>query len=173
MFVNPFQLMQMAKEDVKLAWLMFNHGQKKMLEHRAAEAQQNQQATFEAQIQSAKAAEEEKRLTEQMKIDGDIKKTQETGQAQNRTSVINMVTSWLAPSADGTIGKVPPEYQPLVQAVIQNVMVSAIAATEEQKQQIIAKMQEAEMAAQQQAQAQQEQEQGPQPEQNQQQQVAA
>ena len=167
MFINPFQLMQMAKEDVKLAWLMFNQGQKKMLEHRAAEAQQNQQATFQAQVESAKAAEEEKRTTEQLKGDIDIKKTQETGQAQNRTSVINMVTSWLAPSADGTVGRVPPEYQPLVNAVIQNVMVSAIAATEEQKEQIIAKMQEAQMAAQQEQQAAMEQQQGMQPEQNQ------
>ena len=172
MFVNPFQLMQMAKEDVKLAWLMFNHGQKKMLEHRAAEAQQNQQATFQAQVESAREAEKEKRITEQQKIDGDVKKTQETGQAQNRTSVINMVTSWLAPSADGVIGRVPPEYQPLVNAVVQNIMVSAIAATEEQKEQIIAKMQEAQMAQQQEQQAMAEQQQG-QPTEQQMPQVAA
>ena len=59
----------------------------------------------------------------------DIKKTQITGEAQNRTSVINMVTSWLAPGTDGTVGKVPPEYQALVNAVVQNIMVSATAAT--------------------------------------------
>jgi len=155
LFIDPFQLMRTAKEDVKLAELLFRHAQKKMLVWQRQTAAENSQQTAELQMASAKAAEEEKRATEQMKIDGDIKKTQVTGEAQNRTSVMNMVTSWLAPSAEGTVGKVPPEYQPLVNAVIQNIMVSAIASTEEQKQQILAQMQQAQMAQQQQQEEQQ------------------
>lgn len=173
LFINPFQLMQMAKEDVKLAWLYFNQGQKKMILHQQETAAQNQQATIEGQIKSAQAAEEAKQQTETIKGDIDIKKTQLNGEAQNRTSVINMVTSWLAPSADGTIGKVPPEYQPLVQAVIQNIMISSIAATEEQKQQIIAKMQEAQMQQQQEQQMAMQAQQGQQDQQPQQPQIAA
>jgi len=145
LFVNPFQLMQMAKEDVKLAWLYFNQGQKKMLLWQKQTAAENQQATIEGQIKSAQAAEEAKQATESLKGEIEIKKSTITAEAQNRTSVINMVTSWLAPKADGTVGTVPPKYEPLVDAVVQNIMISAISATEEQKQQIIAKMQQAEM----------------------------
>jgi hypothetical protein len=164
MFINPFQLMQMAKEDVKLAWLMFNQGQKKMLEHRAAEAQQNQEATFKAQRENSITSEEEKRKTMEREMEIEEKRTNLTGQRQNQTAIVNMVTSWLAPSADGTAGRVPPEYQPIVNAVMQNIMVGAVASTEEQKQKIMEEMQEAQMAAQQ---AQMEQQQDMQPEQNQ------
>jgi len=38
---------------------------------------------------------------------------------------------------------VPPQYQPLVNAVIDNIMVSAIASTEEQKKKILQQIQEA------------------------------
>ena len=58
MFINPFMLMQMAKEDVKLAWMMFDNGRKKMLVHQIEMTQQNQKATFDAQIASAKASED-------------------------------------------------------------------------------------------------------------------
>jgi hypothetical protein len=162
MYLNTFKILRIAKEDIKLAEEYFRLGMKRMLQSQIAQAQQNQEATFKAQVESGRTAEQEKRTTEEMKGDIDIKKTKAAGEAQNRTSVINMVTSWLAPSADGTVGKVPPEYQPLVSAVVQNIMVSAIAATEEQKQEIIAKMQEAQM---QQQQEQIEQQQGQEPQQ--------
>jgi hypothetical protein len=174
-FLDPFQLLRVAKEDVKLAELMFRQAQKKLILFQRQSAMENQQQTIEGQIKSAQMAEEEKRATEQLKIDGDIKKTQITGEAQNRTSVINMVTAWLTPNADGTIGKVPPEYQPLVNAVVQNIMVGAVAATEEQKQQIVAQMQQAQMEQEQQQMAEQEQmmQQGQQMDQSQPQQQAA
>ena len=154
MFVNPFQLMQMAKEDVKLAWLMFNNGQKKMIQHRQAEAQQNQQATIEGQIKSAQAAEEAKRETMQQEMEIEEKRTKATGLAQNQTAVVNMVASFFKPSGEtGAIGQIPLELKPLVDAVIQNIMVGAVASTEEQKQQIIEKMQAAQMAQEQEQQA--------------------
>lgn len=159
-FLDPFQLIRVAQEDVKLAEMMYRQATKKMILHQQMTAAQNQQQVIEGQIKSAQMAEEQKRETEKVKGDIDIRKTQVTGEAQNRTSVMNMVTAWLTPNADGTIGKVPPEYQPIVQSVIENIMVSAVASTDEQKQQLIAKMQEAKMQ-QQQAQQQQSQEQIP------------
>lgn len=170
-FVNPFQLMQIAKEDVKLAWLMFSHDQKRMLQFKTAEARQNQEATFKAQIESGKAVEEEKRKTMQMEMEVERERTRMTGLAQNQSAAVNLYGTLMKPTTDGTTPTIPPELRVFFKSVLENIMVGAVASTEEQKQQIIAKMQEAEMAAQQQAQ--QEQEQGPQPEQNQQQQVAA
>lgn len=149
MFVDPFQMMRIAKEDVRLAETLFRQGTKKMLIWRQATAEQNQQATIQGQIQSAQAAEQAKQQTEQLKGDVDIKKTKVAGESQNRSAVITMVTAWLTPGADGKVGQVPPEYQPLVKAVIDNVMVSAIATTEEQKAQILQQMDQARQQTQQ------------------------
>lgn len=146
MFINPFQLMQMAKEDVKLAWLMFNNGQKRMLQHTIQMQRENQQATFQAQMESAKLAEKEKRKTKEIEVDGDIKKSQMIAQANNQTAVLNMVSSLLKPSGESnTSGNIPADLKPLVNSVIDNVMVGAIASTEEQKQMIIQQMQMARM----------------------------
>lgn len=143
LFIDPFQLMRVAKEDVKLGEALFRNGQKRMLIHQQAVVEQNQQATIQGQIESAVKSEEEKRKTEAMKIDGDIKKTQTAGLSQNQSTVLSMITAWLTPRADGTIGSVPPQYQPLVDSVVENIMVGAVAASEEQRQQIIQKIQEA------------------------------
>ena len=73
----------------------------------------------------------------------------------NRDTVLKMVTSFLTPSADGKTNDIPAELRPLVSAVIENIMVSTVAATEEQKNEIMAKIQEARMAEQQVVQQQQ------------------
>ena len=141
LFVNHFQLMEAAKRDVKLAWALYNQAQKKMLAWQRQTSIENQQMTFQGQAEAAKAAEEEKRLTEREKGDIDIKKTQVSADAKNRDAVITMVTTWLKPNAEGKIGEVPKEYQPLINAVMDNVMVSSIAATEEQKKEILEQIQ--------------------------------
>lgn len=148
LFVNPFQLMQIAKENVKMAWAYFNRGQKKMVAYQQQTAKENQDATFKAQVQSAITGEEEKRKTKEIEIDGDIKKSQVAGQAANQSAVINMVAGWLKPTTEGKIGEVPAEYKPLVNAVMQGIMVSSIAATEEQKAQIVEQMKAAEQGQQ-------------------------
>lgn len=156
MFVNPFQLMQIAKEDVKMAWAFFNRGQKKMLNYRIQSQRENQQATIQGQIESAKAAEAEKRETESLKGDIEIKKGQQASLAQNQNAVLNMVAALLKPSGEGnTAGSIPNELKPLVNAVIDNVMIAAVASTEEQKQQITQQIQQARMAEEQAMQQQQ------------------
>jgi len=162
LFIDPMQLTRVAKEDVKLAESLFRHGQKKMILWKQQTTAENTQATIEGQIRSAQEAEKSKQETESIKIDGDIEKTKIGAEAQNRTSVINMVTAWLSPKADGSVGQVPPEYKPLVQAVVDNIMVSAIASTEEQKLQIQQQIQQA-RAQQEQQQIPEQQNQQPQP----------
>lgn len=142
-FVNPFQLMQIAKEDVKMAWAFFNRGQKKMLMYEEQMQQQNLQTTIKGQQDSAQMAEDGKRKTKELEIEGDIRKTKMSGEAQNKTSVLNMVATLLKPGADGAMPIIPSDLRPLVNAVMQSVMVSAIASTEEQKAEIIQQMQAA------------------------------
>lgn len=68
-FINPFQLTQMAKENVKLAWLYFNQGQKKMLIHQQQVAAQQSQMNADIQAASMKASETEKRLSMQIEVE--------------------------------------------------------------------------------------------------------
>lgn len=83
-------------------------------------------------------------------------RTKLNGQADNQSAVLNMVTTLLKPSGDkNTAGSIPAELKPLVNAVIENIMVGAIASTEEQKAQIIQQIQ----AARQQQETEQQQEQ--------------
>ena len=126
---------------------------------------QNQQMTIQGQIDSAKSAEEEKRKTKESEMDIERERTKINADANNKTAIVNMVAGWLKPSADGAIGQVPPQYQPIVDAVMQNIAVSALAQTEEQKQMMVQKMQEAQMQQMAEQQQAQQQIQQPQPEQ--------
>lgn len=150
-FLDPFRLMRVAKEDVKLAELLFRHAQKKLIQYQQQTARENQEATFNAQIASAKVSEEEKRKTKEMEVDGDIKKGQQTALAQNQSAVLSLVATLLKPSGEGgAAGTIPPELKPLVNAVIDNIMVGAVASTEEQKMAIRQQIQQSRQAEQEQ-----------------------
>ncbi|HEY4833006.1 MAG TPA: hypothetical protein VIH61_10655, partial [Waddliaceae bacterium] len=68
LFVDPFRLTRVAKEDVKLAEMLFRQAQKKFLLWQQQQAQQNQQQTIQGQIQSAQASEQAKGQNMQMEI---------------------------------------------------------------------------------------------------------
>ena len=155
-FIDPFQIMRVAKEDVKMAEAIFRQGQKKMIIHNQQAAMMNQQQTIEGQIASAQAAEQAKQQTEALKGEISIKEKEVTAKAQNQSAVVNLVASLLTPqtNAEGktTTPTIPAELQPLVRSVVENIMITAVASTEEQKMKIIAEMQAAreQQAAQQQ-----------------------
>jgi hypothetical protein len=67
-----------------------------------------------------------------------------TGEAQNRTSVLNGVFQMLQKQQE-TGNPIPSQIMPLVNAVMENVALSAVVSTQEQKEQIQAKMQEQQM----------------------------
>ncbi len=137
MFINPFMLMQMAKEDVKLAWMMFDNGRKKMLVHQIEMTQQNQKATFDAQIASAKASEEGKQQTEQVKGGIDLEAKKVEGETANKNAVVAMVTSLLSKGE-----QVPASLQPLVNVVMENIMIPLATQNEQQKAAIIQQYQQ-------------------------------
>ncbi len=143
LFVDPFQLMRIAKEDVKLSELLFRQGQKKMLVYQQEQAAANQQQTIQGQIDSAKAAEEEKRTTKEMEMEVEVKKAQAISEASNKGKVLDWVTAMIKPQTEGGKPSIPNEYLPLVNAVIDNIMLSTVTSTEEQKNQILMQMQAA------------------------------
>lgn len=150
-FLDPFRMMRIAKEDVKLAELLFRNAQKKFIQYQQQTAQQNQQATFQAQVESGRVAEEEKRKTKELEGEVELKKGQQTALAQNQSAVLNLVATLLKPTGEGgAAGSIPPELRPLVNAVIDNVMINAVASSEEQKQSIMQQVQQARMEQEQQ-----------------------
>lgn len=175
MFIDPFNLTRVAREDVKLAELLFRQGQKKMLLYNMQMQQQNQEMTFKAQQESSITAEEEKRKTLQEQGNIEMMKTKMMGDSQNRSTVLSMVSNLIQKQQE-TGASIPTQIQPLIDAVIENVMVSTVASTDEEKEQIMAKMQQAQMQqqmmAQQQAQGGEQQEGMPQEQQEQSQEQA-
>ena len=146
LFVDPFQLMRVAKEDVKLAEALFRRAQKKMIIYNQTTAAQNQEATIQGQIQSAQVAEQEKRATKEQEGLMDIKRAQMSAEAQNRTAVLQMATQAYLKSMETGI-PIPAEIKPLITAVMENVGLAAVVSTDEQRQAIAAQMQAAQQQA--------------------------
>lgn len=163
LFIDPMQLTRIAKEDVKLAESVFRNGQRKALMHQQEMQRENQMMIIKGQQESAVITEQEKRKTKQEEVNVEKEKTRITSEYNTKTAVINMVSQWLKPDANGVVGKVPPEYQPVVKAVFENVLIDAVVTTEEQKEKMLAEMQAAQMQEQQEQQPMMEQQQSQQP----------
>jgi hypothetical protein len=142
LFVDPFQIMRVAKEDVKLAEALFRRAQKKMIIYNQTKAAQNQEATIQGQIQAAQVAEQEKRATKEQEGMIDMKRAEMAANAQNKTAVLQMATqAYLKHMETGQ--PIPPEIQPLIQAVMENVALSAAISSQEKQEEVLAKMQRA------------------------------
>jgi hypothetical protein len=153
LFVDPFQLMRVAKEDVKLAETLYRQGQRKMLLSQQQQAAQNQKATIEGQIASAQEAEKSKQETETVKGNIELEKTRATGEYQNKNTVLASIMKIYEQGLP-----MPSELQALAQAVIQNVALPASIQNQQIQEQVLAQMQ------QQQAEQEQGQQQQPAPE---------
>lgn len=152
-FLDPFKLLRVAKEDVKLGEMMFRQAQKKMLIWQRQTAAENQQQTIEGQIAAAQEAEKAKQETETLKGKLEVEKTQQTALAQNQSAVLNLFTNILKPSGEtNTVGKIPTELMPIWNAVVQNIIVKSVIDTEEKQQQVMAEIQAAQAQQQQQEQ---------------------
>jgi len=132
LFIDPFRLRRVAQEDAKLAEQLFRQGQKKMIAHQAEVAKQNQDATFKAQLESTKAGEEGKQETERVKGEIDLASKKMDAESSNKNAVVAMVTSLLSKGQP-----VPPSLQPIVDVVMENIMIPLAAQNEEQKAAII------------------------------------
>lgn len=133
LFIDPFQLIRVAKEDIELAEVLFRQGQKKMLLYQQQTAQQNQQATIQGQIQSAQAAEQAKGQNLQMKM----QMTHETQEAQNKADkekiVLQMVGEYIKIKATpipvsesgkaAKSGEVPKAFEQLMDLAIKNIAI--------------------------------------------------
>lgn len=124
MYVDTFKLTRLAKEDVKLAEVYFRQSMRKMLQSKIAQTQQNQQATFQAQSQSA-----------QDKASGDLQIENAKGElVLKNTALAGLLALY-------TKGPLPPALQPLEQALITNILIPTVAQNQAQQQQMMQAMQ--------------------------------
>lgn len=116
LFVDPFQLRRIAKEDTKLAETLFRQGQKKMLLYQQEQAELQSKMNAETQVASAQAAEAEKRKSLDMELT--IKKQISDTETANDLKK-SMVAGLFSIYAKGI--PVPQELKKLEAEVIQNV----------------------------------------------------
>lgn len=133
MFVNQFELMRVAKEDVKLGEALYRQAQKKLIVWQQQTAQQNQQATIDGQIKSAQAAEQAKGQNLQMELQMKGQQAELVGKVDKEkialTGTFTLLNTLYAPQKAGGEGgsverpPLPPEVQQLISLVIKNIAI--------------------------------------------------
>lgn len=134
-YLNPFQLMDTAKVDLKLAQMYFRSAQEKMIVGEMQEAQANSQQQAQVQIQSAQAAEQAKQQTVQLEGQMEVAKATTAGDIQSKNVVLTGIMNLYVESMKSG-GQLPPEMQALAHIVLKNVALPAMAENNEILQQM-------------------------------------
>jgi len=148
MYLDPFKVMRIAKENVELAELYFRQAQKRFIKTEQENAQNNSQQNAQAQQQSIQA-----------KMQADTALTQQQALTKEKEIILQGVFDLAKANIP-----VPPELQQLVANMLQNVTVPIEVQNEQQQQALAQQQQQQQMQMQQQGQEQMapEQEQQPQ-----------
>jgi hypothetical protein len=140
MYIDPFKIIRIAKENAELGELYFRQGQKKFIKTEQEKAQTNSQQN--AQIQQASM---------QAKAQGDAALLDKQTQAKQREIMLQGIFDLAKANIP-----LPAELQPLAQELLQNIGMP-LAIDNQQEQMAIQQMQQQQMQAQQQQMQQQEQ----------------
>jgi hypothetical protein len=144
-YIDPFKIMRIAKENIKLAEAYWVAGQKAYITQKQQQQSQNIQETAKAQAMSAKSKTDGDAQLKQLEGSIEMQKQQLISDTQNKNVVLTGVFGMLSKGLD----TIPAYLQPLVQATIQNIAVPLVVENEQQKQAIVAQMQQQQMQAQQ------------------------
>lgn len=133
LFVNSFELMRVAQEDVKLAEVLYRQAQKSMLLHQQQMQQQNQQATIDGQIKSAQAAEQAKGQNMQIELQKKDEIADKDNLAKKQQIVLSglfeLAKIQLTPTPVSESGKkaergeMPPALMQLMELAIKNIAI--------------------------------------------------
>lgn len=130
-YLDPFKILRIAKQDVKLAELFFRQAQKKYIKSKQEQAQRQIQDNAELQIKSAQAAEQAKQQTMDMELRLKGQLDESASKSKKEEIVLTGVFQILAKGLP-----IPPEWNGVVNQLIQNVGVP-LEAENIQNQQII------------------------------------
>jgi hypothetical protein len=149
-YIDPFKIMRMAKEEIKLAELYFRQAQKRYLKTKQQEAQQNSQMNAQSQQQSIEAKGQQDAQLLQAKTQQEAALQQAKTQSTQREIIMQGLFDLAKVNLP-----VPPMLQQLIGELIQNVEVPI----QVQNQQMQQGLQQQAMQQQQEAQAQQQEQQ--------------
>jgi len=134
-YLDPFQVMRIAKDNLKLAEMYIRSAQEKMFVGEMQKAQANSQQQAQVQAQANQAAEQEKRITKQMEGQVEVLKATTAADGQSKNTVLTGIMNMYVESMK-TGAQLPPEMKALSQIVLQNVAIPAMAENQELIQQM-------------------------------------
>jgi hypothetical protein len=126
-YLDPFKIMRIAKEDVKLAELYFRQAQKRYIKSKTEQTQQNSEQNIQGQIASA-----------QSKAQGDMELQKAEAQAAERLAIVQGAFT-LAQKGVG----VPPQLMQVLTGVITNIAIPLMAENQQMQAQMQQQMQQA------------------------------
>jgi hypothetical protein len=135
LYLDPFKIMRVAKEDIKLAELMFRNAQKRFLKTEQKIAQQNSQQNAQIQIQS-----------QQQKAQSDKQLNDDKTQSEERKIILQGAIDLKKAGVQLT-----PELQTVLDGVIKNMAIPLYLQNQSQEQEL-QQIQQQQMQAQQQVQ---------------------
>jgi len=138
MYLDTYKVLRIARENVKLADLYYNNCMKKMLASKMQQAQQNAEMNAKGQQESVMIKGKMDMEMKQFEAQSKTEEIRLQGEAQNKSAVINMVSSILSKGLP-----IASDIQPLVNTVLQNLMLPLAVENQQQQQAIIQQMQAA------------------------------
>lgn len=150
LFIDPFKLIRVAKENIKLAELLFRNGQKRMLRNQAEQARAQSEQNAQIQIASAQAKAESDFKLEKAKKNLEIIASDAKSKAENEAQFLKGYFELLKAGV-----QLPPEMTNLRNLMIRNIEMSVA----QENQQMIQDAQMEQIAQQQEAAQMQEQQQ--------------
>ena len=116
LFIDPFKLIRIAKEDVKLAEELFRQGQKKMLLDRQRQAQQNAELNAKAQQESIKIKAEADAALIQQEVELKSQLEEKISETKLKETMVSSIFSLYGKGVE-----LPTELKELATQVITNV----------------------------------------------------
>jgi hypothetical protein len=128
-YLDPFKIMRIAKENVQLAEMYFRQGQKRFIKFEQEKAQQNAQMNNEANQQSI-----------QLKAEADEAIEKKKSESKQKEMVIQGLFDLAKMQVP-----IPDELKPVVASVLQNFQVPVDMENQQMEQAIMEQQQQAEM----------------------------
>lgn len=138
MYLDTYKVLTIARENVKLAHKYYESCMKKMLISKMQQAQQNAEMNAQAQQQSVVAKGQMDMQIKQFEAQAKTEEIRLQGESQNKSAVINMVSALLSKGLP-----ISADVKPLVDTVMQNLMLPFAVENQQQQQSIIQQMQAA------------------------------
>lgn len=129
-YLDPFQVMRIAKDNLKLAEMYIRSAQENMFVMEMEKTRQNSQEQAEIQAQAGERVEAAKQKTEQLKGQTEILKATTTGDSESKNVVLGGIMNMYIEGMK-TGAEMPAEMKALAKIVLQNVAIPAMSENEE------------------------------------------